>query len=353
MTLTVSIIINNYNYGRYLSQAIDSALNQTYPNTEVIVVDDGSTDDSQQVIASYGDRISPLLKQNGGQASALNAGFIISRGEIVIFLDADDYLLPNTVEQVVAVWQPHVAKVQYRLKMVDGVGKFLWLHPPAELPFDPEEVLPILLESGQYNTTITSGNAFSRSTLTQVLPIPEAEFRICADGYLVTLAPFYGQVVSIDQPLGINRIHGSNFWAISGEAIPVERLRKSIQHDLQKYQFLTTKATELGYKITHKLGSRDYIHLKERLASLRLDWQNHPFPDDFPLDLARQGYWAIWKYTKFPWKKKLILSTWFIWVGVMPKPLAQPAIAWLLNSRTRPKTIDWLLKKSAISLANP
>ena len=76
-----SIIINNYNYGRYLPKAIDSALAQSYPHTEILVVDDGSSDDSRTVIASYGDRIIPVLKQNGGQASALNAGFAASRGD--------------------------------------------------------------------------------------------------------------------------------------------------------------------------------------------------------------------------------------------------------------------------------
>lgn len=93
----VSIIINNYNYSQFLGEAIDSALSQTYPNTEVIVVDDGSTDNSQHLIASYATQILPLLKNNGGQASALNAGFRISRGEIIIFLDADDYLFPYAV----------------------------------------------------------------------------------------------------------------------------------------------------------------------------------------------------------------------------------------------------------------
>ena len=90
-----SIIINNYNYGVFLREAVDSALNQTYLNTEVIVVDDGSTDRSREIIASYGDQIIPVLKGNGGQASAFNAGFAASRGEVVFFLDSDDILLPT------------------------------------------------------------------------------------------------------------------------------------------------------------------------------------------------------------------------------------------------------------------
>lgn len=92
-TLRVSIIINNYNYERFLSEAIDSAINQNYQNTEVIVVDDYSTDNSRDVIASYGDKIIPVYHQeNGKQAAAFNSGFAVSKGEIIIFLDADDYL---------------------------------------------------------------------------------------------------------------------------------------------------------------------------------------------------------------------------------------------------------------------
>ena len=84
----VSIVIDNFNYGRFLGAAIDSALAQTYPHVELIVVDDGSTDDSREVISSYGDRVSAVFKPNGGHASAFNAGFRASHGCIVMFLDA-------------------------------------------------------------------------------------------------------------------------------------------------------------------------------------------------------------------------------------------------------------------------
>src|SRR5437867_2851213 len=93
-----SVIISSYNYGRYLEETIESALNQTYSRTEVIVVDDGSTDNSREVIAGFGDRVRPLFEKNGGQASAFNAGFRMSRGEVILFLDSDDLLLPTAVE---------------------------------------------------------------------------------------------------------------------------------------------------------------------------------------------------------------------------------------------------------------
>src|SRR6266511_2235841 len=118
-----SIIVNNYNYGRFLKVAIDSALAQTYPATEVIVVDDGSTDESREIIAGYGDRIVPVLKENGGQASAFNAGFRASRGDAIVFLDADDALLPAAMEQAVDLLvDPSIVKVHWPLCVVDEQG---------------------------------------------------------------------------------------------------------------------------------------------------------------------------------------------------------------------------------------
>ena len=96
--MLVSIIITNYNYGAYLQSSIDSALRQRYEHIEVIVVDDGSTDNSREIIDSYGGRIVSILKANGGQCSCCNLGFQRSRGEGVIFLDADDVLFEDAVE---------------------------------------------------------------------------------------------------------------------------------------------------------------------------------------------------------------------------------------------------------------
>ena len=107
----VSIVVNNYNYARFLPRSIGSALAQTYPLVEVVVVDDASTDGSQEIIQAYGQRVTPVLRAvNGGQGAALNSSFAASRGEIVIFLDADDCLYPRAVETVIRQFSPGVSR---------------------------------------------------------------------------------------------------------------------------------------------------------------------------------------------------------------------------------------------------
>ena len=109
----VSVVIINYNYARYLGECIESVLAQNYEPMEVIVVDDGSTDESRAVIVSYGGRICSSFKQNGGVISATNYGFQLSRGSVVIFVDADDYLLPGAVNaHAEALCEPGVVRSQ-------------------------------------------------------------------------------------------------------------------------------------------------------------------------------------------------------------------------------------------------
>lgn len=95
----VSVIIPNYNYAHYLPQAIDSALGQTYPRVDVVVVDDGSRDTSTAVLESYGGRIRWVSQRNQGVSAVRNQGVRLSRGEYLAFLDADDYWLPTKLER--------------------------------------------------------------------------------------------------------------------------------------------------------------------------------------------------------------------------------------------------------------
>jgi len=99
----VSIIIPVYNSQQYLEECIESAINQTYPNIEIIAVDDGSTDNSLKILKKYSNKIKIISKENGGSASALNQGIKIAKGEWIKRLDSDDVLYPDAVENLVSI----------------------------------------------------------------------------------------------------------------------------------------------------------------------------------------------------------------------------------------------------------
>jgi glycosyltransferase involved in cell wall biosynthesis len=218
----VSILINNYNYAQFLEEAIDSALDQTYPHVEVVVVDDGSTDNSQRVIERYGTRIVAVCKANGGQASAFNAGFAAARGSIIMFLDADDKFLQHKVEAVVDLFHDHPA--------VGSVfhAQFLWrgderLPSLGRVPEGEHDFQRRIARGGAVTIpAATSGMAFRRSILAQILPMPEAQGIGLSDNFLkfmaVGLAPTY---FSGDR-LGIQRIHGANLYTLRAETAEIK-----------------------------------------------------------------------------------------------------------------------------------
>ncbi len=342
----VSIVVNNFNYARFLPQAVESALAQTHAPTEVVVVDDASTDGSAGIVRSYGDRIVPVLQpRNGGQGAALNAGFAASRGDIVIFLDSDDWLYPDAAAEVAAAWRPGAAIAQYRLHLVDEEGGLIDLFPAPEISFDSGVVTPRLLSFGRYEGTVTSGNAFAREALASILPIPAADFRISADGYLVTVAPLHGSIVSIEKPLGAYRQHRGSALAHSADARARsgDGFRKALRHDAARYRALAAHAASLGMTLAPEPGLRDHSHLSQRIASLCTDPAGHPHPTDSRLGLALRGAWAS-RAARLPWRRRAILAAWFLAVGSLPRGVACDAVAWRLWHSSRSPRVDRALK---------
>lgn len=127
MSHNISVIIPNYNYGRFLREAIDSALGQTLPPHEVIVVDDGSTDDSGAILGSYGDRIITVRQQNQGVGAARNKGAELATGEFLAFLDADDFWAPTKLEKQLAKFETdaEISLVHCGFQDVNSDGELL------------------------------------------------------------------------------------------------------------------------------------------------------------------------------------------------------------------------------------
>ena len=189
----VSIVINNYNYRGFIRQAIESALAQTYGNTEVIIVDDGSTDGSVEIINEYSKQTTVILKQNGGQASAFNVGISRATGDFILLLDSDDYLFPNAVEECVTKFPPGYSRVYFRLRTVDGHGNHIRHSKRSVHRFDGSAI-SAMAEGRRVPHVPTSGNVFDSRHLKAILPIPEDEYRICADGYLFVKTAISGNV---------------------------------------------------------------------------------------------------------------------------------------------------------------
>lgn len=210
----VSIVITNYNYAAYLRDSVESALAQDHAATEVIVADDGSTDDSLEVLSLLKDahpELTLLLGANGGQAAAMNRGWQAARGEWVLFLDADDLLEPGAVSAALAAADPDDTLLQFYLRTVDREGRPLGLHPFCHV-LESGTVYPQVFASGHFRFMPTSGNLFRRGVLEKILPMPEPQWRICADTYLVVAAACLGRVRTVPAILGSYRIHGANAW---------------------------------------------------------------------------------------------------------------------------------------------
>jgi glycosyltransferase involved in cell wall biosynthesis len=217
----VTVLIDTYNYGRFIGEAIDSVLSQDFPmeQVEILVVDDGSTDDTAERVKKYGSGISYLHKPNGGQASAFNFGLKRAKGEIVFLLDADDYFLPGKLRRIVEEFgkHPEVGTIYHRLEELDaGSGKtrearFGFVPVSGFLPADRDKLLT-------YMPHQTSSLAFRREVLRRLLPIPES-MRIQADGFVELVAILLAPVHALTEPLAVYRIHGKNLcyqdWAES------------------------------------------------------------------------------------------------------------------------------------------
>jgi hypothetical protein len=244
---SASIVIDNYNYEPFVGVAIESALSQTHRDLEVIVVDDGSTDGSRDAIAAYADRVRTVFKENGGQASAVNAGFAASSGDLVCFLDADDVLEPTAIEYAVAALRdPEVVHVHWPLWQLDAGGtRSGGIQPKGQL--SEGDVVATTLECGPLSHVVSpmSGNAFTRRLLDRVLPMPEQEFRLCADSYLSALAPLYGHLARLEQPQGGYRLHGSGNFA---GAQFRERMRRGLELIEQLSAVTAEHAQALGFE---------------------------------------------------------------------------------------------------------
>ena len=255
----VSIIINNYNYSCFVRTAIESSLAQTYKNIEVIIVDDGSTDDSRNIINEYLNRAKVVLKTNGGQASALNVGIAKSKGNFILILDSDDYLYPEAVEVCVKAFPNGYSRIYYRFKYIDKDNNPIkWKKRIDNFQNFDGDVISALVKKDIFPVTPTSCNFFDARKLKMIIPIPENEYRICADLYLLAKTPLFGPVRSIDRILAAYRIHGNNNFCSINKTFDVRSLENQIYNIYKSTELIEETCNKAGYEYRYRIEERNF-----------------------------------------------------------------------------------------------
>ena len=188
--------------------------------------------------------------------------------------------------------QRDCAQLQYRLHIVDDEGSIIGSQPAPEDEFDDGDVVSLLAIKGRYLTNVTSGLAFSRQSLTKVFPIPEDAFRVGADGYLTTVIPFTGKVVSINSILELTASTAQIFphfrASILDEGI-AQRIRWRVDHDHERMAALAKVASLHGVHIEPDPLANDPFHSESLLLMMLLDREHPLAPRHGRLRLALRG----------------------------------------------------------------
>lgn len=258
--MKVSVVIDNHNYGRFLRECVDSVLSQDFPreDLEVVVVDDGSTDDSRPILASYGDRIRAVLQERQGQATAFNRGFSEARGGVVCLLDSDDVCLPGKFAALRPLFDdPKVGVAQHYLQDVDAAKNPIREDvPPWPARYTIEDFL-----DARTHFAATSGLAFRRSVLELALPIPKELFYYL-DDFLTVRAMFSSELANLPRVLGLHRVHGGN-WCAGGYQDP-----KKMEVDFRMREIFSDHLDlwlkEFGRALTDRYVSRQALELIRR-----------------------------------------------------------------------------------------
>lgn len=273
---TVSVLITSYNYGRFIAQAIESVLSQSWPYVEVVVSDDGSTDNSCEIAESFAAQGKPVILHRGshqGMAGCLNAAFRASRGDIICFLDADDFFLPGKVQSLVDAFRTDSAAgfAVHRARMIDSHGRSRGVYPLLRALPSGNCAAATLENAGVLiGLPPTSNLALRREIAERIFPLPTA-FTGYAEQVFHRLAPLMTSICAIDKPLSVWRLHGRNDG--NSSRVAPERLERELGFMLRLWREQERYLASLGPGFPTLLppleASALYLRMQYMLLRLR------------------------------------------------------------------------------------
>jgi glycosyltransferase involved in cell wall biosynthesis len=338
----VGIVIASYNHERFVGAAVDSALAQDYPDVHVVVVDDGSTDGSPELLKRYAGRITLICQANAGQLAACRRGAAELATPIVIFLDCDDVLAKNAASAVASAWRPGVSKIQYQLEVIDADGNPLGVvfpKYPAEL--SPQAVREELLRTGAYMCPPGLGNAYAREVL---LALSEMNVRPSlgyADMLYASFAPLAGDVVTLPLSLGQYRVHGNNAWSM--RELDIDKVARRQEIELERTAVVDEVCRQRGIPFDSKRALGQQVSYQEHSLALAkfgaTGWRSYSRSLAVLGDLLgaiRNSHASL--------ANRSLLSVWACLVTLLPRPLAR---AVLMQRMAPTKRWHWVERLAA------
>lgn len=263
--MKVSVLINNYNYGEFLDDCLKSLENQTEKADEVILYDDGSTDNSLEIAAKY-KFVKILSNPNFGdkpafnQANAIYQALKTSTGDIICLLDSDDFFHPEKIATI---------KKSFLLKDIVLVqhAYFEWINNKVNrtVNFGMEGVNYKTLYqqkkwTGFFNPTSTL--SFSRDYLLKVLPVSaDKQWKVWADVRLSRVAPYFGKIICLRDPLAFYRRHGNNDSSLMNL-----NNGKVLENQIEHHDYVNLQLTKLNFEVIDY--KRSFIYFKFKLKAI-------------------------------------------------------------------------------------
>ena len=339
--MKLSVIIANHNCRDFVGGAIQSALAVDWPDKEVIVVDDASTDDSRTIIEEFGTRVAAYYRPKSHQFGAHMFGFEQSVGEVIIFLDADDLLEPQVMQEIAKVWHPGVSKVQYRMNLIDATGAQLGTAIPQFPPRDdPEKLRRAYLRTMAYTTPPGSGNLYSRNLVRKAFSMGSPTV-VWSDDVLLTLAPLMGDVLTIRKPLVRYRIHAANNAAVN--SLDAGKIRDRVKQDIEKARLFSNVTRELRLQVPHDPLRYNLNHLQYRLASYVVEASAHPFREDTMPSLGYRLVSSASVSSQMHLRDRALLVAWTFACLLAPPEFRKSFVLWRFAPMSRPRVIKALL----------
>lgn len=320
-----------------MGACIESAIAVKWDNKEIIVVDDGSVDRSVEIARQYKEVSQVLLKKNGGQYSSSNMGFAASKGELVIFLDADDLLHPDIMIEAMKVYNPAVSKIQFQMMSIDADGNDLHSTFPQFAPgLTAARVRKIFSNTLSYPNPPGSGNIYARKMLEKIFPL-DGIMDTSTDTYCVAAAPIFGDVETVQSPMVMYRIHGSNEGAMQ-QFSPL-KIEQEVMRSSRRFGYALSRSA-LNGNILNPAASRRNLHfMPYRAARLRSPANANIKSFDTRWIIFKDVLAAVFVDQGFRIGTHLSLALTSILFLFAPKPLAIRLITWRFSPSTRP---DWL-----------